>query len=557
MTTTLLRFKLALILAAIVLFANNLSAATLFENFDSPSVLYNNENSSGGIATYNSGNWYCLLNKMSDTDHYNGAGGIRLRGLAGKNMLEMKFDKQGAGVVSFLYGSYSGHNGGIIILQKSTDQGANWTDIGTAVTLPVWNGTFFNYSQRVDVQENVRFRIFTTVTSNSNQKINIDDFMITDYGTEQVSIPVSSSLTGIYETPQTVTLISATAGATIYYTIDGTAPTTASSVYSSPLNITTTTKIRAYAVANGKIDSREQIVIVNFPIEVNNIAALYNSLPTLGTNPQYYKYTGEAIISFVYWASNTSTAKKIVLQDNTAGIIIDDFYKLLAGSYTIGDKVTGFIAQVNNTNDAPMLYPYADFTVLSSNNTIDAKVITMANVASNTYQLVQLNDLYFDAADGAIKFGVYSFRVIHDASTPITDSIVYNTPNVIAVNPNYIGTVIPAKTNLIGLIMRNNPTNSGINSNTPYYYIFPRMLTDLDVPFKPTTGVSQIKTYNLSISANKVQFETLIPESIKVYSTNGQLIKSIISEVGKNSIALDKGIYIIKIGGAKGSKVVL
>jgi hypothetical protein len=550
MNTTIFRFKTAAAIAIVLLATNSLKAATLFENFDSPGSTVKSFTGGGANITYPSGGWYMYVNAMvSDADRYNGTGGVRIRGYANSPYTTMMFDKTGgAGVVSFNYGSYSSNSGGEFIIQKSINQGSSWVDVGTKVTVPTWNGTFHTYSVVVNEPANVRFRISMTITSNSNTMVNIDDFQITDYNAEQTAIPISSSPTGLYETPQIVTLSSATPGATIYYTIDGTQPTTSSPVYSTPLNVTTTTKIRAIALAAGKVDSREQVQIINFPIAVNSIAEFYSYMPTSGTNPQYYKYTGEAIISYGYWASSISTAKKIVLQDNSAGIIIEDNYKFLLSTYTIGDKVTGFIGQINNTNDAPILYPYADFTIVSNSNSIDAKAITLANVPANTYRLVQLNDLYFDAADGTVKFGVNSFRVIHDASTPTTTSIVYNTPSVIAVNPNYIGTVLPVKTNLIALVMRNNSLNSGINNNNPYYYIFPRMLTEIDVPFKPITGLSLPKTFNLSTSGTTVFFETVTPEAVKVFSVSGQAVKSIVSVVGKNSLELSKGVYIIRIG---------
>ena len=53
----------------------------------------------------------------------------------------------------------------------------------------------------------------------------------------------------------TVTITCATEGATIYYTTDGTDPTTASTVYSAPFAITATVTVKAIAVKSGQADS--------------------------------------------------------------------------------------------------------------------------------------------------------------------------------------------------------------------------------------------------------------------------------------------------------------
>ena len=63
------------------------------------------------------------------------------------------------------------------------------------------------------------------------------------------AMPVISPASGTYNTIQSVTLSTPTPGATIYYTLDGTYPTTSSPVYSGPITATTNTAIIALATA--------------------------------------------------------------------------------------------------------------------------------------------------------------------------------------------------------------------------------------------------------------------------------------------------------------------
>lgn len=542
MKTTILKLKYAALVLVSILFTNALQAATLYENFDNPSAA-STTNAAKDI-TYPSGVWnVCAITKptnATENDRINGLYSMRMRGLASQNFMFMKFDKAGAGVLSFNYGSYSNHNGGEFTIEKSTDQGATWTPVGAPVVVPKWSGTFLTYSLPVNYNGNIRFKIVMTLRTpnNANEQVNIDDFMITDYGTEQVAMPSSSAPTGIYETPQTVTLTSATAGATIYYTLDGTAPTTSSPVYSSPLSITATTKIRAIAVASGKENSREEVILISFPESIATLAEFYTKMATTGTNLTYFKYTGQAIVTTSY----TATYKTLFLQDNTAGILISDYFKQTTATYNTGDKVTGIIAQVNRINDSPQLYPASDFTIVSSGNIIIPPVVTLADVPNRTYQLVQINDLFFDEANGTKTFGPNSPLVIHDASMATTTT-TFRTPSGMP-NPDYINTVIPAKRNIICLVARNS---SAVTTHT----IFARSAADLNVV---SSSVKDVKLQDITVSGNRIFFETASPENVNIFSVSGQLVKSTTSSAGMNSVELKNGIYIIKIG-AKSYKV--
>ena len=73
---------------------------------------------------------------------------------------------------------------------------------------------------------------------------------------EPVSTPVFSPASGTtFTSSQKITITCATEGAAIYYTTDGTEPTTASTLYNGAFTITATTTIKAIAVKDGMADS--------------------------------------------------------------------------------------------------------------------------------------------------------------------------------------------------------------------------------------------------------------------------------------------------------------
>ncbi len=85
-----------------------------------------------------------------------------------------------------------------------------------------------------------------------------------------VATPLFSLTSGAYSGEQIISITDATPGATIYYTTDGSTPTTGSPVYTSAIAISSSGTIKAMAVASGYINSTVSgaSYIINYPTAV-------------------------------------------------------------------------------------------------------------------------------------------------------------------------------------------------------------------------------------------------------------------------------------------------
>ena len=90
-----------------------------------------------------------------------------------------------------------------------------------------------------------------------------------------VATPVLSPAAGTYTSVQTITITDSTSGAAIYYTTDGSTPTTASTKYSAPLIVNSTETVEALAIAPGATNSAvaSAVYTINLPAATFTLAA--------------------------------------------------------------------------------------------------------------------------------------------------------------------------------------------------------------------------------------------------------------------------------------------
>ena len=137
-----------------------------------------------------------------------------------------------------------------------------------------------------------------------------------------VAPPTVSPDEGTYFSAQTVTL-EAEEGATIYYTTDGSVPTTASTVYSAPFEIAETTNIKALAVKNG-----HESAVAEFAFDIQSVTTTtIANILTAGAA------TGAQTSAIVVAAGNSG----FLLGDGTGYIFA---YTGAAPEVAVGDVVT-------------------------------------------------------------------------------------------------------------------------------------------------------------------------------------------------------------------------
>jgi fibronectin type 3 domain-containing protein len=95
--------------------------------------------------------------------------------------------------------------------------------------------------------------------------------------------PVFSVAAGTYATAQTVALSDPHAGVTIYYTTDGTTPTTSSTVYTAPITVSTTETLEAIAVETGFTNSA--IATATYTINQQHEVDLTWDAPSSSSDP--------------------------------------------------------------------------------------------------------------------------------------------------------------------------------------------------------------------------------------------------------------------------------
>jgi hypothetical protein len=199
-----------------------------------------------------------------------------------------------------------------------------------------------------------------------------------------VASPTFTPAEGTYTSEQNVTLACETNGAKIYYTTDGTTPTSSSTLYSGGIPVKATTTINAIAI-NGDYSS-------------SVVSATYTIVSPKTISEVRSQGTGDVLTQGVVTSCVGTTG---YIQDENAAICV------YGATLTVGDKVT--VSGTLTTYKGLLEITNPTVTVVSHGNTITPAVKTIEDINSdnttgaNALQgmLVKIEDATVTAIDGS------------------------------------------------------------------------------------------------------------------------------------------------------------
>ncbi|MCK9330132.1 MAG: YCF48-related protein, partial [Candidatus Cloacimonetes bacterium] len=164
--------------------------------------------------------------------------------------------------------------------------------------------------------------------------------------------PVISPNAGICLEAFNVLITCSTEGASIYYTLDGSNPDNNSTLYTGEFEISETTTLKAIAYAPNHLPSLVITVDYVFPVFVQNMLELRQQN---ADNQTVYSLTNEVFLTFTQ-----SYRHQKYVQDETAGVMIDDNSAVIETVYNIGDGISGLTGKLNTYNGMLQFVPALD-----------------------------------------------------------------------------------------------------------------------------------------------------------------------------------------------------
>ncbi len=238
-----------------------------------------------------------------------------------------------------------------------------------------------------------------------NEKESVAYITITIRAMETVEVPTASVASGTYTKNQSVALSSATEGATIYYTTDGTEPGgTNGEIYTAPVAVTGTagesvdTTIRAIAVKERMQDSEVQIFTYTIELPVPT------PTPTPGQSGNSDNSGSNN--------SNSGNSSSGSSTDSSADVKIVDWEQVAADMRQplTGEGNLNYTVRGENRVATSVLQQLAGLRQTLAFHSGNGIALSISGQDVNKNALNQLNSMNLTVADGTLSDKIYSTK---------------------------------------------------------------------------------------------------------------------------------------------------
>jgi subtilase family serine protease len=280
------------------------------------------------------------------------------------------------------------------------------------------------YSSAITVASSETIKAIAAYSGDTNSAVASATFTIG----QTVPSPTMSPVGGAYVNSQSVTLSDSLGGSTLYYTTNGTSPTTGSSVYSSALNVSSSETVKVLAVKSGYNNS----TVASASFIIGQTVPTPSISPNGGTfvNSQSVTITDSLNGTSIYYTTNGTTpttssalyssAVTVSSSETVKAIAVESGYNnsaMASAGFTIGQTVpaltinpnggifaTALSVSLTDTFGSSSIYYTTDGTVPTASSSLYSAPITVSN--SETVKAVAISAGYNNSPVASATFTI-------------------------------------------------------------------------------------------------------------------------------------------------------
>ena len=288
------------------------------------------------------------------------------------------------------------------ITVQGSDDGSNFTSV-QELTISGSQNNILTLSTTNNFASTDRYvKLYFTKGSN----VGVGPISI-DKAKEKVATPTFSLVAGTYTSAQNVTISCETEDATIYYTTDGSNPTTGSTEYTSAISVDVTKTIKAIAVKEGMANSAiaTATYTINIPsisvsstlVEANatetegTITVTYNHIENVDSEVLFYEADGETEADYTSWLD-----ADIDNDGNVYYLISDNTGSARTGFIKVHEKNINVYSELITINQATLMITGAiSFGSASGSTNINSASVTGDDAMGYTWTITTVGTTSF------------------------------------------------------------------------------------------------------------------------------------------------------------------